>query len=192
MFLINALTIFLIVLIAAIIILALMIIIFYISTKNKFIRMLEDIDNSASRIDVYLTKRYDDLTKMLASVKGYMKHENETLKEVTNMRTLNKNSSMKEKADYANKLNDVAREINLVVEQYPNLKADSVFIKLQDEIAEIEENLQAARSNYNSNVASYNKSISVFPNSLVAGNKFIKREYFEAEDIKREDVKIEF
>ena len=114
------------------------------------------------------------------------------LKEVTNMRTLNKNSSMKEKADYANKLNDVAREINLVVEQYPNLKADSVFIKLQDEIAEIEENLQAARSNYNSNVASYNKSISVFPNSLVAGNKFIKREYFEAEDIKREDVKIEF
>ena len=69
---------------------------------------------------------------------------------------------------------------------------DSVFIKLQDEIAEIEENLQAARSNYNSNVASYNKSISVFPNSLVAGSKFIKREYFEAEDIKREDVKIEF
>ncbi len=192
MFLINALTIFLIVLITAIIILALMIIIFYISTKNKFIRMLEDIDNSASRIDVYLTKRYDDLTKMLASVKGYMKHENETLKEVTNMRTLNKNASMKEKADYANKLNDVAREINLVVEQYPNLKADSVFIKLQDEIAEIEENLQAARSNYNSNVASYNKSISVFPNSLVAGSKFIKREYFEAEDIKREDVKIEF
>ena len=81
---------------------------------------------------------------------------------------------------------------DLIFKQYPTLKADTMFNNLQKSISEVEENLQAARSNYNSNVSSFNKAILVFPASIVAGNKFTKKEYFEAEEAKRQDVKIEF
>ena len=172
--------------------LLLMVLVWYISVRNGFVRMEVDIDNSSSRIDVYLTKRYDLLTKMLDTTKGYTKHEKETLMDVVKMRQPSSNASMKEKAEFNNQLTEAASQISLVVERYPDLKASQVFVKLQSSIEEVEENLQAARSTYNSNVAIYNKSIAVFPNSIVAGSKFTKRDFFEAEAIKRQDVKMEF
>ena len=72
----------------------------FISTRNSFVRMLVDIDNSSSRIDVYLTKRYDVLTKMLDTTKGYAKHEQETLANVISMRQPSSNASMKEKSEF--------------------------------------------------------------------------------------------
>ena len=164
----------------------------YISTRNRFVRMTEDIDNSESRIDIYLTKRFDDLTKMVSTVKGYTKHESETLANIIAMRNPGAKASMAEKAEFSNQLAEATRQLNLVVEQYPTLKADTLFVRLQDEISEIEENLQAARSNYNSNVSNYNKAIKVFPSSIVAGSKFLPRDYFEAEEHKRQDVEINF
>ena len=175
-----------------IVFLLLMVLVWYISVRNGFVRMEVDIDNSSSRIDVYLTKRYDLLTKMLDTTKGYTKHEKETLMDVVKMRQPASNASMKEKAEFNNQLTEAASQISLVVERYPDLKASQVFVKLQSSIEEVEENLQAARSTYNSNVAIYNKSIAVFPNSIVAGSKFTKRDFFEAEAIKRQDVKMEF
>lgn len=164
----------------------------YISTRNRFIRMVEDIENSESRIDVYLTKRFDDLTKMVSTVKGYAKHESESLTNIIAMRNPGSKASIQEKTEFNEQLTAASRQLNLVVEQYPNLKADNLFINLQKEISEIEENLQAARSNYNSNVANYNKAIQVFPSSIVAGSRFTKRDYFEAEEAKRKDVEINF
>lgn len=179
--------------IAAIVVLAIVIIIsWYISVRNSFVRMLVDIDNSSSRIDVYLTKRFDLLTKMFDTTKGYMKHEHDTLTDVISMRQPTSNASMKDKSEFNNQMTEAAKQINLVVERYPELKASQVFMKLQSSIEEVEENLQAARSTYNSNVAIYNKKIAVFPNSIVAGSKFTKREFFEAEASKRQDVKMEF
>lgn len=179
--------------IAAIVVLAIVIIIsWYISIRNSFVRMLVDIDNSSSRIDVYLTKRFDLLTKMFDTTKGYMKHEHDTLTDVISMRQPTSNASMKDKSEFNNQMTEAAKQINLVVERYPELKASQVFMKLQSSIEEVEENLQAARSTYNSNVAIYNKKIAVFPNSIVAGSKFTKREFFEAEASKRQDVKMEF
>ena len=181
-----------IVAVVAVVLLVIIILGWFISTRNKFIRMEQDVESSLSRIDVYLTKRFDLLTKMVDATKGYTKHEKETLAQVIQMRNPGANASLKEKAEFDAQMNSVARQINIVAEQYPTLKADTMFNNLQKSISEVEENLQAARSNYNSNVSSFNKAILVFPASIVAGNKFTKKEYFEAEEAKRQDVKIEF
>ena len=168
------------------------IIVWFISTRNKFIKMEQDVENSLSRIDVYLTKRFDLLTKMIETTKGYMKHERETLTNVIAMRNPGASASLKEKAEFDSQMTTALKQLNVVVEQYPTLKADNMFNNLQKSISEVEENLQAARSNYNANVSSFNKAILVFPASIIAGNKFTKKEYFEAEEAKRQDVKIEF
>lgn len=191
MFLLSSGTIALIV-VGVVVLIIVLVLSWYISVRNSFIRMTVDIDNSASRIDVFLTKRYDVLTKMLDTTKGYAKHEKETLTEVVSMRKPTSDASMKDKAEFNSQMNEAAKQISLVVERYPDLKASQVFMKLQGSIEEVEENLQAARSTYNSNVAIYNKKIAVFPSSIVAGSKYTKRDFFEAEAAKRQDVKMEF
>lgn len=192
MFLMNTGTVIAIAIVAAIVLLAICIIGWWISTRNKFVRMEQDVENSESRIDVYLTKRFDLLTKMLDTTKGYMKHEKETLVDVIQMRNPGVNASLKEKAEFNDQMSSVASQLSLVVERYPELKADKMFNNLQQSISEVEENLQAARSNFNANVGSYNKAILQFPASLVAGSKFTKKDYFEAEAAKKQDVKMDF
>ncbi len=177
---------------AVVVLLVIGVIAWVISTRNKFIRMEQDVENSESRIDVYLTKRFDLLTKMLDTTKGYAKHEKETLSQVIEMRNPGVNASLKEKAEFNEQMSQVAKQLSFVVERYPDLKADRMFNNLQQSISEVEENLQAARSNFNSNVASFNKAILQFPSSLVAGSRFTKKEYFEAEEAKKQDVKMEF
>ncbi len=165
----------------------------WISTSNKFKRMGVKIDEAESGIDVALTKRYDLLTKALATVKGYAKHESETLEKVVAMRQPGKNASMAEKQEFANATGQALNSINVVAEQYPQLKADTQFTTLQRHIADVEEQLQAARRLYNANVSAYNQAIIVFPGSLIANSMHLtKREFFEAEESKRSDVKIEF
>jgi len=172
--------------------LALVVIIWWISTGNALRQMQVKIDEAESGIDVALTKRFDLLTKALAAVKGYAKHESETLEKVIAMRT-GKGSSMAEKAEFANQSAEALKQLNIVVEQYPTLKADTQFTALQNSIADVEEQLQAARRLYNANVSSYNQKIVTFPASIVANSKgMTKRDFFEAEAAKRQDVKMEF
>ena len=151
------------------------------------------IDEAESGIDVALTKRFDLLTKALATVKGYAKHESETLEKVIKMRTPASNASLAEKQEFANATGQALNSINVVAEQYPQLKADTQFTSLQNHISDVEEQLQAARRLYNANVSAYNQAIIVFPGSLVANSMHLtKREFFEAEETKKADVKIEF
>ena len=165
----------------------------WISTSNKFKRMGVKIDEAESGIDVALTKRFDLLTKVIATVKGYAKHEEETLTKIVAMRTPGSKASMAEKQEFANATTEAIKAVNVVVEQYPNLKADTQFTGLQNGIRDVEEQLQAARRLYNANVSKYNQAIIVFPASLVANASHLtKREFFEAETEKRQDVKIEF
>lgn len=188
-----ALIIVLCVILGAIFLVGLMLVIFYITTKNKFIRLEEDITNSASRIDVYLTKRFDAITKLVDTIKGYTKHEEGVLVEVVKMRqAISDTKNFNDKAKISDELSKRMNDVYAVVENYPKLKADKLFISLQDEIKDIEENLQAARSNYNLNVSQFNKAIKTFPNSLVAKSHFKPYPYFGAEDSKKSDVKISF
>lgn len=167
--------------------------IWWISTGNKFKVMEVKIDEAEAGINVALNKRYDLLTKVVATVKGYAKHEEETLSKIVSMRNLNSNSSLANKQEFANATSEALKSINLVVEQYPTLKADTQFTALQNSIRDVEEQLQAARRLYNANVSKYNQAIIVFPASIIANSKnFKKRDFFEVEEEKRQDVNIEF
>ena len=168
-------------------------IVWWISASNRFKIMGVKIDEALSGIDVALTKRYDLLTKMLATVKGYAKHESETLKNVIAMRNPGSAATLAERQDFAAATTQALKSINIVAEQYPTLKADTQFIALQNSISDVEEQLQAARILYNSNVSAYNQAILVFPGSILANSMHLtKRDFFEAEEVKRQDVNIEF
>ena len=184
-----------IVVVAVVLILVIAVVAWYISTMNWFRRTKVKVDEANSGIDVALTKRYDLLTKALASVKGYAKHESETLSKVIGMRTGNiKDLSLDEKSKLNAELNEVQRGINVVVEQYPQLKADTQFSLLQNQTADCEEQLQAARRVYNSNVSTFNQRRVTFPSSFVAKRIGFREdlEFFKADEEKREDVKFEF
>jgi len=172
-----------------VIVIIVIVVVWYISISNRLNRSIVKIDEALSGIDVALTKRYDVLTKMIEVVKSYAKHEKETLFEVINLR---KGMSIKERNDANRVMDENMRKINVVAENYPELKSSENYKTLQQSIADVEEHLQAARRLYNSNVSLYNQLLVSFPTSSIAKNKgMTKKDFFEADEIKREDVKIE-
>ncbi len=179
-----------IVIVALIVIIAL----WFIGVMNNLRQLALKVDEAESGIDVALTKRFDMLSKMLQTTKGYAKHESETLEKVVKWRGgIPKDATMKDKQEFFSQMNQVASGINVVVEKYPDLKANTVFQDLQAAVVDTEEHLQAARRLYNANVTRINTIIVTFPQSIVAKRINMERkEYFEAEEAKREDVKFEF
>lgn len=176
------------ILIGIIIALVIILVIWYISTVNKLNRTIVKIDEADSGIDVALTKRYDVLTKMMDTVKAYAKHEKETLFEVINLR---KGMTLEEKNIENAKMSHNLEKINLVVENYPELKSSENYKMLQQSIVDVEEHLQAARRMYNSNVSIFNQMIVTFPTSIIANSKgMAKKDFFEADEVKKQDVKI--
>lgn len=172
----------------AVIIVVLIIVISIISISNKLNKAIVKIDEASSGIDVALTKRYDVLTKMIDVIKSYAKHEKDTLFEVIKLR---KNMSIEEKNAENKKMDENFSKINVVAESYPELKSSENYKTLQQSIVEVEEHLQAARRLYNSNVSIYNQMIVSFPISIIAKSKgMIKKAFFEADESKKEDVKI--
>ena len=170
-------------------VIAIIFVVWYISTSNKLNRLVVKIDESLSGIDVALTKRYDVLTKMIEVAKSYAKHEKETLFEVIKLRD---NMSLKEKSKANQAMDENIKKINIIAENYPELKSSENYKTLQQSIADVEEHLQAARRLYNSNVSLYNQELVSFPASAVAKNKgMVKKDFFEADEIKKDDVKIE-
>ena len=169
---------------------ALLAVIWGVSTSNSLRRMQIKIKETLSGIDVALTKRYDVLTKMLDVTKAYAKHEKETLFEVIKMR---KGMTMSERNEANAQMDAAMRQINVVAENYPELKSSENFKQLQVTILDVEEHLQASRRAYNANVSTYNQAIVTFPKSIIAGMIGAKaEEFFEAEAAKRSDVKMDF
>lgn len=158
--------------------------------SNNLNKALVKIDEASSGIDVALTKRYDVLTKMIETVKGYAKHEKEVLFDVVKIR---KGMTIEEKNEANKQMDETLSKINILAENYPELKASENFKTLQDSITDVEEHLQAARRLYNANISSYNQMIVTFPISIIAGTKGLtKREFFVAEEHKKQDVEIKF
>ncbi len=126
---------------------------------------------------------------MMDTVKTYAKHEKETLFEVINLR---KGMSLEEKNQENSKMTKNLERINVLAEAYPELKSSENYKTLQQSIVDVEEHLQAARRMYNSNVSMFNQMIVTFPTSIVANSKSLtKKAFFEAEDVKKSDVKID-
>ena len=177
---------------ALIIVLALIavVVISIIVMSNNLNKALVKIDEASSGIDVALTKRYDVLTKMIETVKGYAKHEKEVLFDVVKIR---KGMTIEEKNEANKQMDETLSKINVLAENYPDLKASENFNTLQNSITDVEEHLQAARRLYNANISSYNQMIVTFPISIIAGSKGLtKKEFFVAEEHKKQDVEIKF
>lgn len=171
-------------------VIVLIVVIWFIGTMNKLRASALKVDEADSGIDVALTKRYDVLTKQLAVVKEYTSHESKTLFETIRLRS---GMSVGEKSEAANKMNEVANQFRLTAEAYPELKSSANYIALQNSITDVEEHLQAARRLYNANATDYNTKIVMFPASIVAGIIGAKkRDLFEAEDYKKNDVEMKF
>ena len=171
-------------------VIVLIVIIWFIGTMNKLRASALKVDEADSGIDVALTKRYDVLTKQLAVVKEYTSYESKTLFETIRLRS---GMSVGEKSEAANKMNEVANQFRLTAEAYPELKSSANYIALQNSITDVEEHLQAARRLYNAYATDYNTKIVMFPASIVAGIIGAKkRDLFEAEDYKKNDVEMKF
>ena len=175
-------------------VIVLLVLLWYIGVMNNMRQLEVKVEEALSGIDVALTKRFDALTKMLETTKGYAKHESETLEKVIKWRNgIPADATLAEKQEFADSLTRVANGLNVVVERYPDLKANTMFSNLQKSIMDTEEHLQAARRLYNGNVRTLNQRIVTFSQSIVA--KMIhmeKKAFFEAEEAKRQDVKMQF
>lgn len=162
----------------------------YIRTRNAFARLGVKIDESASGVDVGLTKRYDTLTKVLAVAKAYAKHETEVLEKVVKLR---QGMTMEQRSQANTQMDEVMDKINVLAESYPELRSNENFKQLQIAISEVEEHLQAARRIYNMNVSSFNQLLVSWPASIVGNGRGLQPQpFFEAETGKRDDVKMDF
>ena len=171
-----------------ILIVVLAIVYWCIKTVNGFKKKEIRVQEGLSGIEVALTKRYDMLTKMLDTAKGYMGHESELFTKVIELR---RGMSVAEMNDAQQQMDALRGKIFAVAENYPELRSSDVFVELQRGIRDAEEHLQAARRLYNSSVTAYNTPIAMFPAKLLAGPRQPK-EFFAAEAGKREDVKMTF
>ena len=174
------------IIIAAAVLLMLFLAIWWITTSNGFKRKQIKIKEALSGIEVALTKRYDMLTKLLDVTKGFAAHEKDLFTKVIELR---RGMSVNEISEKNAQLDALSSKINVVAENYPELRSAEVFRELQAGIRDVEEHLQAARRLYNSNVTAFNTAIVMFPSSIAAkSQKLQEHEFFVAEESKHADV----
>lgn len=152
------------------------------------------MDESWSGIDVQLKRRYNLIPNLVETVKGYAKHEKQTLENVVKARNMAMGTqNVKEKAQAENMLTGALKTIFALAENYPNLKANQNFLGLQKTLAEIENDIQNARRYYNAVVRDYDILCEAFPTVIIANMfNFKKYEFFEIEEAERENVKVSF
>lgn len=165
-----------------------------ISTYNSIVSAEEKVTNSYADIDTQLQRRADLIPNLVSSVKGYMEHEEKIIDSITQSRERLVNaSSMMDRAQANDELTKAIEQLNVVVENYPDLKANDNFIQLQDELAGTENRIAIARKDYNQAVNTYNTKIKRFPGVFVANLfGFDKAEYFEAAPGSSEVPNVEF
>lgn len=171
------------------------IVLWLVAVYNGLIKLKNRTDEAWSDIDVQLKRRYNLIPNLIETVKGYAKHERETLEKVINARNQAMHAGgTAEKAKAENALSQTLKSIFALSESYPDLKANQNFAKLQDELSDTENKIQAARRFYNGNVRDFNIKIEVFPNNIIAKNLgFKKKEFFEIEnEEEKENVKVKF
>jgi len=152
------------------------------------------VQEAASDIEVQQKRRYDLIPNLVETVKGYAKHESGVFEKVTEARTRAMGApSGKEKVGAENALSGALKSLFAVAENYPQLKANENFGKLQDELSDTENKIQAARRFYNTNARDLNTSIEMFPSNMMARIfNFSKVEFFDAEAEAEKPIKVSF
>jgi len=159
---------------------------------NSLIGKRNQVDSVFSTVDVMLKKRYDLIPNLVATVKGYLQHERETLEHLTQLRTQALNSRTDdEKVAINNQIEGPLRQILVAVENYPDLKASQNFLHLQGSLNEVEEQISAARRAFNAAVLQYNNAVQMFPTNIIAGLMSLRqRAFFEVPAEERQPVRI--
>ncbi len=167
------------------------ILLWFVATYNGFVGLRNKVEEAFATMDVYLKKRYDLIPNIVETVKGYAKHEKETLEAVISARNRAVNSASVDEKLAAEK--GLSRLFALT-ESYPDLKANTNFIDLQDQLKEMEGEIANSRKYYNAVVKMYNTKVESIPSNFVAMLcNFTKKPMFEIEDAtQRENVKVSF
>lgn len=166
-----------------------------IGVYNALVRLRNQVDNAWSQIDVQLKRRHDLIPNLVETARGYMKHERETFEAITKARSAAMGAKTVAEAGRAEgQLADALSKFMLVVENYPDLKANQNFLALQEELTSTENKIAFARQNYNDQVLFYNNKIQMFPSNVVASMfAFTKRDFFEVKsEAEREAPKVSF
>ncbi|MBU1951346.1 LemA family protein [Patescibacteria group bacterium] len=171
------------------------VILWFVATYNGLIRLRNRTDEAWSDIDVQLKRRYDLIPNLVETVKGYASHEKQLFENVTKARSNAMQATTPEEQGKAeNMLAGTLKSLFAVAENYPDLKANQNFAKLQDELSDTENKIQASRRFYNGNVRDFNTKLQVFPTNMIASMLgFKKKEFFEIEEAEqRENVEVKF
>ena len=179
-------------------VLAIILLIWFISTWNRLVRLEENVNKSWADIDVLLKQRYDMIPNLVNIVKGYATHEREIFEQFALARqtaagALDSGDGRGGGAAEGT-LAGLMPRINMVAEQYPDLKADTSFVNIQNQLVSIENQVSDRREFYNSSATNWNAAIQMIPTSIVAGMKnAMRRDLFEVTDpVQREAVQIQF
>jgi len=173
------------------------IVLWVILTYNSLVSLRNNAKKAFSGIDVQLKRRVDLIPNLIETVKGYVKHEKELLENITKARTSIMNASsagdLKAMANGENMLSSSLKSLFAVAENYPTLKANENFMKLQEALSETEDQIAASRRIYNENSTDLNNKIEMFPSSVIASMfNFSKSELFEANSEERKKVDVKF
>jgi len=181
--------------IVAVVAIVVIAVLYFIAKRNSIIAQRNRVDESWSGIDVQLKRRHDLVPNLVETVKGYAEHESQTFEKTTQARAQAMAAeSVEETAKAEQKLTQALADVRAVAENYPTLRATENFQQLSRELSQLEDEIQASRRIYNSNVQSYNTEIEQFPGSIIANQGgFTAREFFEIEDAsQREPVSVSF
>ena len=168
--------------------------VFFVSTYNSLVKLRNMVKDQWSQIDVLLKRRADLIPNLVETVKGYTKHESETLEAVINARNKAVNAQGAEAEMKANgELSGALSKLFALTESYPDLKANTNFMDLQNNLKDTEDKISYARQFYNDAVLKYKNKLEVFPSNIVASMFGFKPEpFFEATETERENVKVSF
>ena len=172
-----------------------LLILFVIGIYNALIRLRNQVDNAWSQIDVQLKRRHDLIPNLVETAKGYMKHERGTFETITKARSQAMGAKTVSEASRAEgALGEALSKFMLVVENYPDLKANQNFLAVQEELTSTENKISFSRQSYNDQVLFFNNKIQMFPSNIVANTfNFGKRDFFEIEVAgEREVPKVSF
>ena len=183
-----------VIIVAVVLLVIIILVAVYVSIYNKFVKMRNLCEEAWATIDVYLKKRFDLIPNLVETVKGYAKHESSTLEAVIAARNSTMNAgSTKDRIAAENALTGTLKTLFAVAEAYPELKANTNFMDLQNQLKILENDIAQARKYYNAVARELNDRIMTFPSSIVASAfHFDKRDYIEADEGARERVEVRF
>lgn len=177
-----------------IIVIVVLILLWGIATYNSLVDFRNRVKDAWSQIDVQLKRRFDLIPNLVETVKGYTKHESETLEEVIKARNTYLSATLPEdqlKAD--GELTNAINKLFALSENYPDLKANQNFQQLQQELQQTEDKIAMSRQFYNDIVMQYNNKIEMVPSNIIASLfKFKQEKFFEAKESEKENVKVQF